>query len=500
MKKIISVLLVFSMLAGICGISVTAQEADYSVYPESAHNYENNSLEKWEYVHPEETEGLFVTFSAETYFEPWSLDEENRFSKDGDCLFITALDNGDRELDIGSFTGNELASKTVYIPGSSFNLYLDSDYSITAYGFKIDRIDTAVPENINAICYNFGTTTLGIEKYYEFYEAGETVAITNNLSDEITQYSGRFSEGNKYRCGWATEPDGELVYDDGAEITPGGGIVNLYAVYTPIIVGADEVFYFQNRDYIFNNGDFGEGAQSYYMTPQDHDMLLRNARRLGIPGLAFYKELKNYPYRGFEGSCFGMAASVWLNYCGMIDLLSLQEGTETVRELAPSAEVVSTVNYYQSLTLLSYLCSNQGYGVGSDEYKNQLKALYDTVASGKPVIMSFLTDERYIFGTAHTALVTGAYTDTKGNHYLLVYEGQRNYAREIITVLPVTPDFSSFSCKYGNAFYWIEDPSIFNAYDINGESSLFDWYKEFVPNIGNLLKMTFTYLPVLFNK
>lgn len=501
MKKFVSILLVFAMLAGVASLSVTAETEDYSVYPESEHDYQNDCYyKKWTYVHPEEAEGLFVTFSEDTYFEPWSMNEETGFYKAGDSLFITMPYYEQFEIDIGSFTGDELASKTVYIPGSSFSVYLDTDSSVTAYGFKIDSIETAEPENADAICYNFGPNVLGVEKYYEFYDVGETVAVADNLSYQISDGSCRFSQGNKYRCGWATEPDGELVYDDGAEITPEGGIVNLYAAYTPIIVGADDVFYFQNRDYIFNNGDFSEGAQSYYMTPEDHDMLLRNALRLGLPGLFFYDELKNYPHRGFEGSCFGMACSVFLQYYGMIDMLSLQEGAKTVRELKPSAEVVSTINYYQSLTLLSYLCSNQGYGVGSDEYKKQLKSLYDTVAGGKPVIMSLLTDERFIFGTAHTVLVTGAYTDTKGNHYLIVYEGQSGYAQSDITVLRVAPDFSSFSSRYGNAFYWIAENSLFEAYDMDGQASPFSWYREFIPHIGGLLKMLFSYLSVLLNK
>ncbi len=497
MKKFISILLVFAMLAGVASLSVTAETEDYSVYPESEHDYQNDCRKTWKYVHSEEVEGLFVTFSADTYFERREyFNEELGIMKLGDYVEITT-DREYEEYDIGYFSEDELASKTIYIPASNFSIVLRTDQSITAYGFKIDRIDTVMPENTNAICYNFGPNVSGIEKYYVLYDEGETVAVANNIPQDIYR-AVNFRNGNEYRCGWATEPDGEYVYDDGAEITPNGGVVNLYASYTPLLIGADDVFEFGNSDYIFNLGDFDESAKSYYMTDEDHDMLIKNALKLGLPGLFFYNELKNYPHREFQGSCFGMVCSVFLQHNGVIDMLEFQEGAEKVKELKPTADVVSTVNYYQALTILSYLCQNQGYGVGTAEYKKQLKAVYDTVSGGTPVLMSILNDKRYIFGTNHSILVTGTYTDTKGKHYLLAYDGQQEYAEKNIKVYPVASDFSSFNNE--NAFYWTDDYTHLETFDMNGEGSVVNWYSKFVPNMGGLLKMLFSYLPVLLNK
>lgn len=497
MKKFVSILLVFAILAGVAGISATAEGEDYSVYPESKHNYDNNCNEKWIYVHPEEAEGLFVTFSADTYVEPENTYNDGEiWEYKGDSISIYAIYEKDHFY-VGSFSGDELASKTLYIPGSSFWIELYTDSSVTEYGFKIERIDAVAPENVNVICYNFSPNNMGIEKYYECFNDGETVIIAENLPVRLKK-SNFLRNGNEYCCGWATEPDGELAYDNDTETMLTEDFLNLYASWTPLLIGSDDVFNFGNSGYIFNLGDYSEDAQSYYMTSEDHNMLLRNARRLGLPGLFFYSELKNYPYRGFEGSCFGMACSVYLQYHGAIDMLSLQESAETVKELKPSAEVVSTINYYQSLTLLSYLCTNQGYGVGSDEYKKQLKAVYDTVSGGTPVLMSMLGEERYIFGYNHSMIITGAYTDTQGNHYLLAYDGQIGYAEDEIWVIPVAPDFSSFN--NGNTFYWTAESEFFEAFDMEGEGSPLKWYKEFIPQIANFLKMLIQYLPVLLGK
>ena len=119
MKKIISILLVFAILAGVASISVSAEGEDYSVYPESDHNYENNCWKTWKYIHPEETEGLFVTFSADTYFEPDFTDEETGEYKGGDYIHIETFVE-EKRLGIGYFSGDTLASKTLYIPASSF--------------------------------------------------------------------------------------------------------------------------------------------------------------------------------------------------------------------------------------------------------------------------------------------------------------------------------------------------------------------------------------------
>ena len=495
MKKFISVLLVFAILAGLCGISVTAQKEDYSAYPESRHDYENDSWEEWEYVHPTEAEGLFITFSAETCFEPEYVDDETGEYKGGDYIDLYAVNGDDKEW-LGFFSGDELASKTLYIPASGFSITLNTDDSVTEYGFKIERVDTVAPENVNVVCYNFESNETGIEKYYECFNKGEPAVIADSLPSELLRL-GSFRNGCEFRCGWATEPEGELVYDDGMEVMLNESYSNLYVAWLPLLIRADEVFSFSNFDKDFNLAPPDPNVLFpkiyHYMTPKDHAMLLRNARRLGLPGWITYKSLEEYPQKLFGGACFGLACTAFLQHHGVIDLLSLQEGADTVDDLKVSPEVISAVNYYQSLTILSFLCQNQAYEVGSDEYKKQLKAVYDTVSGGTPVLLSML-DDNYIFGNNHSVLVTGAYTDTQGNHYLLAYGGDENYAEKTISKYPIAPDFSSFG--NGKTFYWTADYSHLDAFDMEGEGSPVSWYLKFIPQMFTLIRMLFRILPL----
>lgn len=489
MKKLLSILLVFASLTGMCGIAAQAVESD-SAYPESEHDYQNDYRNSWYYTHPEEAEGLFVTFSEDTYteigFEEYIPEEDDWNYKTGDRITVY---RGEHSEWLGTFCGNELASKTIYIPDSSFKIELVTDESVTAYGFKVERIDTTLPEGISAICYNFEQNESGVDKFYDCYVQGETVPVANEIFSAFADCND-FRNGCEYRCGWSTSPDGELVYEDGEKIITDETVLNLYGSWVSLLISADEVYGFSNDDYDFNVEPIKPGAWypsvHYYMTPEDHSMLLRNALRNGLPGWICYKSLKEYPQKDFQGACFGMASTVFLQYHGAIDMLSLQEGAESMRELEPTPEVLSAVNYYQSLTIMSFLCQNQAPEVGSEAYKKQLKNLFETVSEGKPALLSVLGDN-YIFGFNHTALVTGAYTDKQGNHHLLAYNDWEGYAENTIKDYVISPDFSSFND--GSTFYWTDDYSHLESLDINGKGSPIKWYLEFIPQIPALLKM-----------
>ncbi len=92
---------------------------------ESEHPYDNDSTETWTYIHPEEADGLKVTFSKRTSFE-----------KDYDKLRIT-----DANGETSQYTGRELSGATLTLPGNRFTLQIDSDGSVQDYGFRIVRVE-----------------------------------------------------------------------------------------------------------------------------------------------------------------------------------------------------------------------------------------------------------------------------------------------------------------------------------------------------------------------
>jgi len=123
-------------------------------YPESDHPYDGQTRAEWTYTHPEEAEGLAVTFSADTEFEEgW------------DYFLITGADEKPM-----LFTGKQLQNKTIYVPGSSFTMLLDPDSWGDNYGFAITNI--------------VGTTM-------EEFEANR---FTVNASGVITAYRGMHTE------------------------------------------------------------------------------------------------------------------------------------------------------------------------------------------------------------------------------------------------------------------------------------------------------------------
>jgi len=91
---------------------------------ESKHPYENNCEDVWEYQDNEAKE-IVLKFSAYTEVEEYF-----------DFIYIYC----DNNVQIGKYTGTQLAGKEITVPGTSVRVKLVSDNSGTAYGFKVDEI------------------------------------------------------------------------------------------------------------------------------------------------------------------------------------------------------------------------------------------------------------------------------------------------------------------------------------------------------------------------
>lgn len=99
---------------------------------ESPHPYANNCSDKWVYT-LKDAEKLQVTFSNDTMME------------DGfDFLYIYDKDKNQ----IGKYTGNELAGKTITVPGDTVIIKMSSDDGGTEYGFKVTDISAAEQERV----------------------------------------------------------------------------------------------------------------------------------------------------------------------------------------------------------------------------------------------------------------------------------------------------------------------------------------------------------------
>ena len=94
---------------------------------ESPHPYANNCSDIWVYT-LKDAEKIEVTFSQETMLE-----------EDFDYLYLFDKDKNQ----IGKYTGQELAGKTVTITGDTVRIQLSTDTGGTEYGFKVISVTPA---------------------------------------------------------------------------------------------------------------------------------------------------------------------------------------------------------------------------------------------------------------------------------------------------------------------------------------------------------------------
>ncbi|MBQ7962811.1 MAG: hypothetical protein IJ289_09455, partial [Clostridia bacterium] len=99
-----------------------------SEYPESDHNYHNNTDITYYFSYPGAT-SLRLTFSEECEFES------------GDYLYFYY---SDYDYLIGSYTGHFLSGREFLLSCDSFSLRLSTDGSYTAYGFSFAKIEAEI--------------------------------------------------------------------------------------------------------------------------------------------------------------------------------------------------------------------------------------------------------------------------------------------------------------------------------------------------------------------
>ena len=533
-KKITAVLLSLLLCFGMLAFPAAAEDAATAL-PESDHPYANDFDETWEYEFPEEVDGFFMTFSEETHFEPVKIhftdedgndiyytmdeldqmiaEEEARLEAAGEDPFyaydnvlegLTFVDykNGDglavfvdgMMLDV--YDDDQLAGRTIYIPGAVVTLELFTDESVTDYGFKVVSVSAEAPEGCLTVTYY-----LEDEKpaAVECFTAGEEVMVYSNagiLTDDAS-------------CiGWSDTRGGDMLYEGGETITPEESI-SFYPVYTPILLRPDEVFSFDNDDDPFavnqisvqKDGYDLLSFSNYHLEQQDYTSLLKNiARTLGVSplGMLSLYNAALYPVSIWGGSCYGISLSVALQHYGMLDMLSLQEGAECVRDLEGTPELVSCINYYQAQETAAKATQYTVNNPGSAWYKMQLQKMFETVAGGDIVLFGLYEGATYN-SAGHAVLLVGAYDDLSGNHVLIAYDSNfgSDYANgDAWTFFYIPEDYSAIYCDwyYVEGFDWLSDFSGFDAFRMDGSGDSASWYK----SVLNHLKDFFAMLKAFF--
>ena len=493
-NKVLSLVLVFCV---IFSVGTTAAAVN-DVYPESEHDYQNNLKEQWHYEYPTQVEGLYVTFSEKTSLENHSFKDTIIISKpngevigggipqkikNGDKLTISAKDGYSR-----SATGKELSGKTLYIPGNSFDILLETDYSVVDYGFSIDRISHIPPDDVAVVTYYCCDT------------CGETKSFSYNQGEEI-------KVGKDYYCTLDNSAFVSWMSDDGEEYYEGEviefGSVNLKARRIPLLLDSQDVISFSNSDPYFDP-DYDGG---YYLSKEDYRTMQKNIYKvfgIGVlPAVGLSIALATYPNWYWNGSCYGMSTISFLQHYGVIDVLAGRR-ENTLAELNNDDDVISMINYYQWSAAGSFLCENFSMNKGSKMYSQQLKDVYESVADGNIVLFTYYTGETFKT-SGHTVLLTGAYTQKDGTKVLITYDcnrpedytsktfEQRFYIDKDFTTLKRGYDYptNNWYMEYGE-FNWTDDYSHFVAFDINNNGKVLPWYTHYFSQLGKLVKTLFS--------
>lgn len=488
MKKAIALILMLSMVFCVGTPAVAANEA----YPESEHNYQNNLNQEWHYDYGKDVEGIYVTFSEKTSLEKPTMKYQAIISgpngevigggvmketKSGDKLIITADDYS------YAATGKELAGKTLYIPSDSFDICLKTDLSVTDYGFSIDRISDTAPDDVAVVTY-YCCDSCQMKKIL-CYNQGESIKVEKGNYCNLTDYA---------FISWTDDSGNEYSQGDILEFES----VNLRANKIPLLLGGDEVWSFSNSDPYFNL-DYNGG---YYLSNKDFFTMQKNIYKVFgvgvLPAIGLSVALMTYPDWYWNGSCYGMSATTFLQHYGQIDILK-SRNVNSLSELTNEDDIVSFINYYQWALAGSFLCENFSLDKGSKMYSKQLEDMFESVSNGNIVLFTYYSGET-IKTSGHAVLLTGAYTEKDGTKVLVAYDcnNPEDYTnRKFQQRFYIDKDFTSikrgynyptqYLTEYGE-FNWTDDFRQFEAFSRDETGGVFSWYSLFFSQIGKLIK------------
>ena len=509
-KVLLSSVLALVILCSCIVLPVNAQQT----LPESDHRYKNNFYGEWDYTHSnKDAEGLFVTFSDNTYVEDGD-DYYEIYFEDEDITIGDVLEEGkqnkigdiisiyDSKLNlVGVYQGDELAGETVYVPDSSFKITLITDGSLTAYGFKVTNVTDELPEGATIFRYHMPDGSVKADIAYEYYS---TLTVNEYLMHVIS--------GDEAIIGWKL-PNGEdwyyasdSVYDTYMEES---GVYDFYAISTPVQLLPTDVYNFTNSSKYFTfDGD------RYYMT-KEHQLRLVSSTclaggtiPLALPAGILATILSTYSTWEWAGSCIGFANTVCLQKKGILDVVSTQPGATCVRDLEPTPELISLLNYYNAHSAATILPKDKAFEPGSAEYTRQLKKLVKSALDGNLILFEFFPIEEELsqmFTVYHGIVITGAYEHPNGGYVLLYYdENDGSYARYgECNYLYVPADYSQIYGEYSNLMiFWTDSFEEFRSVDPDIENAnIFSFRIEFFKHLLELIREWFDYyIKALFVK
>ena len=485
-------------------ISDNVYDSQNLAFPESNHPYENSANEMYRYKSPNPLcRSLKVKFSDKTFTE-----------KDYDI--ITIYDGNENK--IGSYSGDELAGRTLDIDDNEFRIVFSTDHSKTLYGFSIDSVQSVLSTDYYEKTETEHSYALVKDENVGLYRNGVKVYVCRNCGDTYTEEkpSYVFDGELRYTLSYCnTVYDGNEHYPDLTVTKKDGTVLEQGTDYDISYSGDGKQV---GRYYVsvkLKNGYIGEKSIEFTVKPKGVSSVSVSAL-LGGFSASWDKQTDNtagYELQYSQNSNFSSAktVSVGKNTTNSQKVTGLSRNktyyvrVRTYRFASDGMKICSDYTSAESVTTGDCLSLNERAAEIAYTYSNVRKEVFGYSYQGRPLEAYIITptNGRYnktyycnfaIHGFEGESYRDGKYLVAEGNRVVEYYANHPSELKNMrLIVIPcLNPDgviagtnelytgSSSFGRNTANHVDLNRDFNTFNGYESRAIRSLMQKYR---PNI-----------------
>lgn len=485
-------------------ISDSVYDSQTLAFPESNHPYENSANEMYRYKSPNPLcRSLKVKFSDKTFTE-----------KDYDI--ITIYDGKGDE--VGSYSGDELAGKTLDIDGNEFRIVFSTDHSKTLYGFSIDSVQSVLSTDYYEKTETEHSYALVKDESVGLYRNGVKVYVCRNCGDTYTEEepSYIFDGELRYTLSYCnTVYDGNEHYPDLTVTKKDGTVLEQGTDYDISYSGDGKQV---GRYYVsvkLKNGYIGEKSIEFTVKPKGVSSVSVSAL-LGGFSASWDKQTDNtagYELQYSQNSNFSSAKTVSVSknttnsqkVTGLSRNKTYYVRVRTYRFASDGMKICSDYTAAKSVTTGDCLSLNERAAEIAYTYSNVRKEVFGYSYQGRPLEAYIITptNGRYnktyycnfaIHGFEGESYRDGKYLVAEGNRVVEYYANHPSELKNMrLIVIPcLNPDgviagtnelytgSSSFGRNTANHVDLNRDFNTFNGYESRAIRSLMQKYR---PNI-----------------
>lgn len=485
-------------------ISDSVYDSQTLAFPESNHPYENSANEMYRYKSPNPLcRSLKVKFSDKTFTE-----------KDYDI--ITIYDGNENK--IGSYSGDELAGRTLDIDGNEFRIVFSTDHSKTLYGFSIDSVQSVLSTDYYEKTETEHSYALVKDENVGLYRNGVKVYVCRNCGDTYTEEEPSYVFDGELRYALSycnTVYDGKEHYPDLTVTKKDGTVLEQGTDYDISYSGDGKQV---GRYYVsvkLKNGYIGEKSIEFTVKPKGVSSVSVSAL-LGGFSASWDKQTDNtagYELQYSQNSNFSSAKTVSIGknttnsqkVTGLSRNKTYYVRVRTYRFASDGMKICSDYTPAKSVTTGDCLSLNERAAEIAYTYSNVRKEVFGYSYQGRPLEAYIITptNGRYnktyycnfaIHGFEGESYRDGKYLVAEGNRVVEYYANHPSELKNMrLIVIPcLNPDgviagtnelytgSSSFGRNTANHVDLNRDFNTFNGYESRAIRSLMQKYR---PNI-----------------